>query len=150
MSDITCFKENNPPPRKPSLDVYWILHNFVRVHFTTQHVPAVALGIIEQGLSLAEIFSYPHAFGIDRNPCPCIQYNHIIGCALLVWVKLKALAAQTSRTVYQLKHGLLDDYLIQPSRIHLLKNGSCVSLIKFRTYLVMKHSLYNPRSTALS
>jgi hypothetical protein len=41
------------------LDVYWILHNFVRVHFTTQHVPAVALGIIEQGLSLAEIFSIP-------------------------------------------------------------------------------------------
>ena len=44
---------------KPSLDVYWILHNFVRVHFTTQHIPAVALGIIEQGLSLAEIFSIP-------------------------------------------------------------------------------------------
>ena len=41
------------------LDVYWILHNFVRVHFTTQHVPAVALGIIGQGLSLAEIFSIP-------------------------------------------------------------------------------------------
>ena len=41
------------------LDVYWILHNFVRVHFTTNHVPAVALGIIEQGLSLAEIFSIP-------------------------------------------------------------------------------------------
>jgi hypothetical protein len=38
---------------------------------------------------------------------------------LLVWVKLKALAAQTSRTVYQLKHGLLDDYLIQQ-----LKNPS--------------------------
>ncbi|HEX2245282.1 MAG TPA: hypothetical protein VHH94_03205 [Gammaproteobacteria bacterium] len=55
---------------KPSLDVYWILHNFVRVHFTTQHVLAVALSIIEQGLSLAEIFSYPHAFGIERNQCP--------------------------------------------------------------------------------
>ena len=41
------------------LDVYWILHNFVRVHFTTKHVPAVALGIIEQGLSLAEAFSIP-------------------------------------------------------------------------------------------
>src|SRR5918992_2212664 len=41
------------------LDVYWILHNFVRVHFTTKHVPAVALGIIEQGLSLADIFSIP-------------------------------------------------------------------------------------------
>jgi hypothetical protein len=41
------------------LDVYWVLHNFVRVHFTTKHVPAVALGIIEQGLSLADIFSIP-------------------------------------------------------------------------------------------
>jgi hypothetical protein len=63
-----------PTPKKKKrlqqrLDVYWILHNFVRVHFTTQHVPAVALGIIEQGLSLAEIFSYPHAFGIKRNQC---------------------------------------------------------------------------------
>src|SRR5918992_5678849 len=57
---------------KPSLDVYWILHNFVRVHFTTNHVPAVALGIIEQGLSLADIFSYPHAFGIKRNQCPIL------------------------------------------------------------------------------
>ena len=44
---------------KPRLNVYWILHNFARVHFTTKHVPAVALGIIEQGLSLAEIFSIP-------------------------------------------------------------------------------------------
>jgi hypothetical protein len=57
---------------KPSLDVYWILHNFVRVHFITQHVPAVALSLIEQGLSLAEIFSYPHAFGIKRNQCPIL------------------------------------------------------------------------------
>jgi hypothetical protein len=46
---------------------------FVWVHFTTQHVPAVALGIIEQGLSLAEIFSYPHAFGIKWNQCPAAQ-----------------------------------------------------------------------------
>jgi hypothetical protein len=27
------------------LDVYWIVHNFVRMHFTTRRVPAVALGI---------------------------------------------------------------------------------------------------------
>jgi len=38
------------------LDVYWIAHNFVRKHFTTKLVPAVALGIIEKGLSLMEIF----------------------------------------------------------------------------------------------
>jgi hypothetical protein len=54
--------------------------------------------------------------------CQCrkarIQRNHI-GCAFLVWVRLKELAAHTGRTVYQLKHGLLDDYLIQQ-----LKNPS--------------------------
>jgi hypothetical protein len=41
----------------------------IQVRVTTKHVPAVALGITEQGLSLAEIFSYPHAFGIKRNQC---------------------------------------------------------------------------------
>jgi len=55
--------------------------------------------------------------GLER--CQCrkarIQRHHI-GCAFLVWVRLKELAAQTGRTVYQLKHGLLDDYLIQQLR----------------------------------
>ena len=58
--------------------------------------------------------------GLER--CQCrkarIQRNHI-GCALLVWVRFKELATQTGRTMYQLKHGLLDDYLIQQ-----LKNPS--------------------------
>ncbi|MBM3237772.1 transposase [Candidatus Poribacteria bacterium] len=58
--------------------------------------------------------------GLER--CQCrkarIQRNHI-GCAFLVWVRLKELAVQTGRTVYQLKHGLLDDYLTQQ-----LKNPS--------------------------
>ena len=52
--------------------------------------------------------------GLER--CQCrkarIQRNHI-GCAFLVWVRLKELATHTGRTIYQLKHGLLDDYLIQ-------------------------------------
>jgi hypothetical protein len=55
--------------------------------------------------------------GLER--CQCrkarIQRNHI-GCVFLVWIRLKELAAQTGRTVYQLKHGLLDDYLIQQLR----------------------------------
>jgi hypothetical protein len=38
------------------LDGYWIVHNFVRVHFTTRRVPAVALGILEHGFSLHELF----------------------------------------------------------------------------------------------
>ena len=38
------------------LDVYWIVHNFVRVHFTPHQVPAVALGVLQSGLSLNEVF----------------------------------------------------------------------------------------------
>lgn len=56
--------------------------------------------------------------------CQCrkarIQRNHI-ACAFLVWVRLKALATQTGRTVYQLKHGLLDDYLVQQLKSPSLK-----------------------------
>lgn len=39
---------------------------------------------------------------IQRNP---------IGCAILVWVRLKQVAQETASTIYQLKQGLLDDYL---------------------------------------
>jgi len=48
--------------------------------------------------------------------CQCrkarIQRNHI-ACALLVWSRLKTIAYQTGRTVYQIKHGMLSDYLIE-------------------------------------
>jgi hypothetical protein len=30
------------------LNVYWVIHNYVRTHFTTKDVPAVRLGIIER------------------------------------------------------------------------------------------------------
>lgn len=47
--------------------------------------------------------------------CQCrkarIQRNHI-ACSLLVWGRLKTLAYQTGQNVYQLKHGLLHDYLV--------------------------------------
>lgn len=60
--------------------------------------------------------------GLER--CQCrkarIQRNHI-GCALLVWVRLKALATQTGRTIYQMKHGLLDEYLMAQLRNPSLK-----------------------------
>ena len=48
--------------------------------------------------------------------CQCrkarIQRNHI-GCAMLVWLRLKDLTYRTGRTVYQLKQEMLSDYLIQ-------------------------------------
>lgn len=40
-----------------ALDVQWIVHNFVRPHFTTGHIPAVAMGIVKQGISLTEILT---------------------------------------------------------------------------------------------
>lgn len=52
--------------------------------------------------------------GMERCQCRAgrIQRNHI-ACALLVWSRLKHLAYQSGRTVYQIKHGLLQDYLVQ-------------------------------------
>jgi hypothetical protein len=48
--------------------------------------------------------------------CQCrkarIIRNHI-GCAVLVWVRLKQVADETKQTLYQVKHGLLDEYLCQ-------------------------------------
>ena len=43
------------------------------------------------------------------------QRNHI-AAALLVWLVFKELADKTAQTVYQLKHGLLSDYLKQQLR----------------------------------
>ena len=56
--------------------------------------------------------------------CQCrqarMQRNHI-GCAFLVWVRLNGLAKRAGQTIYQLKHGLLDDYLCQQLKHPSLK-----------------------------
>ncbi len=50
--------------------------------------------------------------GLQR--CQCrkagIQRNHIAS-AVLVWVRLADIARKTGRTLYQVKHELLDDFL---------------------------------------
>jgi len=55
--------------------------------------------------------------GIEHCQCRLnrSQRNHIAS-ALLVWVVFKELADKTKQTVYQLKHGLLSDYLKQQLR----------------------------------
>jgi len=52
--------------------------------------------------------------GIEGNQCrkARIVRNHI-GCAILVWVRLKQVAIETQRTIYRVKHDLLDEYLTQ-------------------------------------
>ncbi len=58
--------------------------------------------------------------GVEK--CECrkqrIQRNHI-ACALLVWVKIKQIAYETKENVYQIKKGLLRQYLVNE-----LKNPS--------------------------
>jgi hypothetical protein len=50
--------------------------------------------------------------GIEGCQCRLarIQRNHI-ACAILVWVRLKQLAHASACSIYQLKQGLLDDYM---------------------------------------
>jgi len=37
------------------LNIFWMFHNFIRCHFTTRQVPAVALGILQKGLTWEEL-----------------------------------------------------------------------------------------------
>jgi SRSO17 transposase len=55
--------------------------------------------------------------GLERCQCRLnrSQRNHIAS-ALLVWLVFKELADTAKQTVYQLKHGLLSDYLKQQLR----------------------------------
>jgi len=38
-----------------TLDLYWVMHNFVRKHFTTKEVPAVKLGVMEKAVSFEDL-----------------------------------------------------------------------------------------------
>lgn len=51
--------------------------------------------------------------GIEGCQCRIgrIQRNHI-ACAMLVWARLKQVARQNQQSIYQVKFGLLSDYLI--------------------------------------
>ncbi len=44
-----------------TLDVFWVIHNFIRTHFTTKEVPAVSIGILDKKLSWTELFMIPLA-----------------------------------------------------------------------------------------
>ena len=59
--------------------------------------------------------------GLERCQCRLarIVRNHI-GCALLVWIRLKVVADQTSRTIYQVKHGMLSEFLRLQLKSHAI------------------------------
>ncbi len=45
-----------------TLDLFWLVHNFLRVHFTTKIVPAVKLGIVKTGISWSQLLTIRYAF----------------------------------------------------------------------------------------
>ncbi len=59
---LACYRRHtntyakNTPALQQRLDSFWVLYNFVRPHFTTKQIPAVALGILEQGLTFGALF----------------------------------------------------------------------------------------------
>jgi hypothetical protein len=52
----TTMYAKSTPGLQRLVHVYWVVHNFIRVHFTTREVPAVVLGVIERRPSAHEIF----------------------------------------------------------------------------------------------
>jgi hypothetical protein len=64
--------------------------------------------------------------------CLCRQariVRNYIGCAILVWIRLKQVAHETQRTIYQVKHGLLSDYLRQQLTVTCDSDDTCVNPI---------------------
>lgn len=73
-----------------------------------------------------------------------MHYRHT-GGAILVWGRLKQVAYETQRTGYQVKYGLLDDYLRQQLKATTVQNVSCVSPESVSTPLPETLSLVLPR-----
>jgi len=49
---------------------------------------------------------------VPPQKCKKLRSDHV-ACAMLVWTHLKYLAIKVGKTIYQLKAGLISDYLIQ-------------------------------------
>src|SRR5205823_11053250 len=67
------------------LRVYWVVHNFLRVHLTTREVPAVALGILERRLTVQEIFQMQMGPRSRCRPLSATQHHpttSLVGIAL--------------------------------------------------------------------
>ena len=52
------------PTLQKTLDMYWVVHNYIRTHFTIKSVPAVALGLIDKAISWNEVLKMSKALNI--------------------------------------------------------------------------------------
>lgn len=51
-----------------TLDILWVVHNFIRRHFTTRQIPAVALGILDKGLSWEQVLKIQKSTDLQSLP----------------------------------------------------------------------------------
>lgn len=98
-----------------------------RVVFSTEHTEYVVTNDMAQNDTQAVQKVYGLRWAVERfhretkqltgiEGCQCRKARTIrnhIGCAILVWVRLKQVAYETQQTIYRVKHGLLSDYLKQ-------------------------------------
>ena len=60
--------------------------------------------------------------GLEKCQCRLARIvRNQIGAAFLVWVHLVRKASETGQTLYQVKHGLLSEYLCQQLKSSMLK-----------------------------
>ena len=89
--------------------------DFIATNDLSQDATDVVQKVCKERLQVEEFHrELKQLTGIES--CQCrkgrIQRNHI-ACAILVWLRLKELAYSTCQTIYQIKHGLLSNYLVE-------------------------------------
>jgi len=96
----------------------WVITNDLSQHSTgdAQKVCAIRWKIEQFHRELKQVT------GVEK--CQCrkarIQRNHI-ACAVLVWIRLTEIARLSMKTIYQIKEGLLAEYLRQELRSPVVK-----------------------------
>lgn len=87
--------------------------DYVVTNDTTQESTLAVRNISSQRWTMEQFHrESKQVTGLEK--CQCrkarIQRNPI-GCALLVWLRIKQVAYEAKKTIYQIKHGLLDDFM---------------------------------------
>ena len=89
--------------------------DYVVTNDLSQNDTAVAQQVCNQRWKIEQFHrETKQVTGIEGCQCRLARIirNHI-GCAMLVWVRLKTIAYQTDQTIYQVKNGLFSQYLTQ-------------------------------------
>jgi hypothetical protein len=107
-------------PKDKKVKLFWVTVSTNRTEFiATNDLSQTSTDAVQDGCGVRwkiEEFHRELKQLTGVKACQCrkarIQRNHI-ACALLAWSRLKTIAYNTGRTIYQIKHGMLSSYLIK-------------------------------------